>query len=192
MRIIFGIIFFLILFSPLAFSESMDDFSEADKLWDNQQSVNVEEYDQVIEALEEKKEQREEKSWRKKLKKFGGGTSLHKEINPRNEITEIEDLKPEDGVLVNIPVVLQLENCILEKGFYKASGMRIDGKIYVEFYQSQFLKGKIEVIETNEDYGEEELNFAKILPHNDSYVKFIYGSLDFNAYAYIPFSGNCN
>jgi hypothetical protein len=82
---------------------------------------------------------------------------------------------------------LQIDGCILERGYYKATGIRDDGKIYVEFYQSQFLKGKIEMIETKEDYGEEELNFAKILPYNDSYVKFIFGSLDFNAYAFVPF-----
>lgn len=188
MRIIFGILFFLIILSPKAFSESIDDFAVAEKLWEDHQSVNVQDYDQVIEALEEKKEQREEKSWRKKIKKFGGGTTLHKEINPKNEITEIDDLKPEDGVLVNIPVGLLIDGCVLEKGYYKASGVREKDKLFVEFYQSQFLKGKIEVIETKEDYGEEDLNFARILPHNDSYVKFIYGSLDFNAYVYLPFS----
>lgn len=187
MRIFFSILLFLILFSPTVFSETMDDFSEADKLWEDQRSVNVQEYDQVIEALEERKEKREEKSWRKKLKKFGGGSTLHKEINPKNEITEIDDLKPEDGVLVNLPVSLQLDGCILEKGYYKAIGIRDESKIYVEFYQSQFLMGRIEVTETKEDYGEEELNFAKILPYNDSHVKFIFGSLDFNAYAFVPF-----
>ena len=75
----------------------------------------------------------------------------------------------------------------LEKGYYKAIGIRDESKIYVEFYQSQFLMGRIEVTETKEDYGEEELNFAKILPYNDSHVKFIFGSLDFNAYAFVPF-----
>ena len=32
--------------------------------------------------------------------------------------TEIDDLKPEDGVLVNIPVGLLIDGCVLEKGYY--------------------------------------------------------------------------
>lgn len=187
MRIIIGLLFFIILFTPKAFSESFDDFSDVDKMWDEQNTVNVQDYDKVIEALEEKKDIREEKVRRKKIKKLGGGSSLHKDITIKNEISEINDLKPDEDILVNVPVDLMVDGKFLEKGFYKVIGKSENHKLYIEFYQSQFFKGKVEVKETNDDFGEEDINFAKIVPYNDAFVKIIFGSLDFNAYAYIPF-----
>ena len=187
MRIILGLFIFVILFTPKLFSESFDDFSDVDKMWDEQNSVNLSDYDKVIEALEEKKELKEEKVRRKKIKKMGGGKSLHKDITIKNEKSEINDLKPNEDILVNVPVNLVLDGKLLEKGFYKVIGKSVDGKHYIEFYQSQFFKGKIEVNETDDDFGEADINFAKIVPYNASFVKIIFGSLDFNAYSYVPY-----
>ena len=99
-------------------------------------------------------------------------------------------MKPKDeGMLINAPMVLYINGNPLEKGFYKVIATREqDGKIYISFYQSQFFKGKIEAVETDNDFGEEELDFAKILPYNESFVKIIFGSIDFNAYAFVPYA----
>ena len=61
----------------------------------------------------------------------------------------------------------------LEQGYYKIIAERDDKnkKLYVNLYQSQFFKGKIEVNETTDDFGEEKLDFARILPYNESFVK---------------------
>ena len=45
--------------------------------------------------------------------------------------------------------------------------------------------GVLEVTETDDDFNEKDLNFAKILPVNDKFVKLILGSIDFNAYSII-------
>ncbi len=171
-------------------AEGLDDFSEVDRLWDGQQTITNQEYEQVIDALEEREKKREEKGWKKKLKRIGGGgTSLHKELNPESEIKEIDILDSKDeGVLINVPVDIILPEQILEKGFYKVIGERDkEGRLYINFYQSQYFKGKIEVSETQEDYDEKEIDFAKVKPYNDSFVKIIFGSIDFNAYVYLPF-----
>ena len=60
--------------------------------------------------------------------------------------------------------------------------------MYILFYQSQYFKGKVLANETNEDFDEETLDFARLIPYNDSFVKIIYGCLDFNAYALVPYS----
>ena len=136
-----------------------------------------------------KKEEKKAKKKRKKL--FGNGTTLHNELNPDITIQELDPLKPkEEGVLVNVPVHLIIDGKEFEKGYYKvfAEQDEENGKKYVSFYQSQFFKGKVEVIETQEDFGEENLDFAKVLPYNDSFVKLIFGSIDFNAYVFIPFA----
>ena len=104
---------------------------------------------------------------KKRKKLFGSGSTLHTELNPDNEVQEFESIKPKDeDLLVNIPVNIIINNSPLEKGFYRvvANKDEKDKKIYINFYQSQFFKGKIEVNETEDDFGEETINFVKILP----------------------------
>ena len=173
-------------------ADGWDDFSNVDRMWDGQKSITNQEFEQVMDKLEEKSKQKEEKKAKKKRKKlFGNGTTLHNELNPDITIQELDPLKPkEEGVLVNVPVHLIIDGKEFEKGYYKvfAEQDEENGKKYVSFYQSQFFKGKVEVIETQEDFGEENLDFAKVLPYNDSFVKLIFGSIDFNAYVFIPFA----
>ncbi len=77
---------------------------------------------------------------------------------------------------------------VLEKGYYKAFGRRDENKkIIISLYQSQFFKGEIEAIETNDDFEEKDIDFAKLIPYNQSFMKMIFGSLDFNAYVFIPY-----
>ena len=187
------ILLLMIAFSLIlpSYAESWDDFSNLDRMWDGQKSITNQEFEQVMEKLEEKGKQKEEKQVKKKRKKFfGSGTTLHNELNPDINVQEIPELKSEkEDLLVNIPVQLVIGGKLLERGYFKVLP-EIDeetGKKYVSFYQSQFFKGKIEVTETEEDYGEDLLDFAKIIPYNESFVKLIFGSIKFNAYAFIPF-----
>lgn len=175
-----------------ASAENWDDFSNLDRMWDGQKAVTNQEFEQVMEKLEEKGKQKEEKIIKKKRKKlFGNGSTLHNELNPDKDINEIPELKEEkEDLIINIPVQLIIDGKILERGFYKVLP-EIDEKTqkkYINFYQSQFLKGRIEVIETESDFEEDLLDFAKILPFNESFIKLIFGSIKFNAYAFIPFT----
>lgn len=172
-------------------ADDWDDFGSVERMWDGQKSITNKEFEEVVDALQTNQKQKEEKQKKKKIKKIsGGGNSLHADLNVEKEINEIPDLKnkAEEGVLVNIPVRLILGENILEKGFYKVIAQRDDNKkIYVSFYQSQFFKGEVEAIETEDDFGEDEIDFAKLTPYNKSFMRMIFGSLDFNAYSYIPY-----
>jgi len=183
-------ILLVFLFSiPTAFADSWDDFTNIDRAWDGQKTITNQEFEEVINKLKENKEKKDDKKFNKLLKKIsGGGNSLHPEMNVKNEIQELKLSESFDKeVLLNTPVDLYISGKILEKGFYKVLGEKNkDNKIEISFYQSQFLKGKIEATETSDDFGEQEINFAKIVEYNDSYVKIIYGSIDFNAFAFIP------
>ena len=91
-------------------------------------------------------------------------------------------------MLLNIPVNIILGENVLEKGFYNVFGEKDkENNIYLSFYQSQYFKGKVRAFETNDDYDSEHINFVELLPHDKNYVKIIFGSLDFNAYAYIQY-----
>ena len=75
----------------------------------------------------------------------------------------------------------------LEKGFYKIVAQRgEDKKPYVNLYQSQFLVDKIDMTETKDDFGKDTLDFAEIIPYDENFVKLIFGSIDFNGYAFLP------
>lgn len=184
------LIILLIFCIQPVFAESWDDFNGLDRMWDGQKSITNKEFEQVMDALDEKKHQKEKKQRKKLIKKIGGGgTSLHTELNPDKEINEIQPLKPkEEGLLINIPVNIYLDENPIEKGYYKVIAEKKDGKIFINFYQSQFFKGKIQAEETTDDFDEETLDFARIIPYNHSYLKLIFGSIDFNAYAFVPFS----
>lgn len=172
-------------------AESWDDFNNLDRMWDGQKSITNKEFEEVMDALNQNAKKKDAKQRKKLIKKVGGGgSSLHSELNPDNtDIQEIQSPKPkEEGILINLPVHIIIENNVLDKGFYKVIAAKEDGKIFISFYQSQFFKGKIEAYETDDDFGEETVDFARMIPYNDSFVKFIFGSIDFNAYAYAPYT----
>jgi len=183
----------MLIFALPSFSSDWDDFENVDRMWDGQKTITDKEFEEVMQKLEENNIKKEEKQQQKKIKKIsGGGKSLHKELDAGGEVPVFEKLKSkkEEGILVNTPVNLLIGNTMLEKGYYKVIAERDKetNKIYVNFYQSQFFKAKLEVIETDNDFGQDKLDFAELLPYNESFVKMIFGSLDFNAYAFIPYS----
>lgn len=181
----------LLIMPTIVFAESWDDFSGIDRAWDGQKSITNQEFEDAINTLEGKKKQQEKKQQKKKAKKIsGGGTSLHSELSPDSEIQGLTPLKSknDEGLLLNVPVNLIIDETPLDKGYYKVIAERDkNNDIYLSFYQSQFFKGKVRACETNDDYDSESLDFVKLIPYNKNFVKIIFGSLDFNAYAYIRY-----
>lgn len=181
----------LLIIPTIVFAESWDDFSGLDRAWDGQKSITNQEFEDAINTLEGKKKQKEKKQQKKRAKKIsGGGTSLHSELSPDSEIQGLTPLKSknDEGLLLNVPVNLIIDENPLDKGYYKVIAERDkNNDIYLSFYQSQFFKGKVRACETNDDYDSESLDFVKLIPYNKNFVKIIFGSLDFNAYAYIRY-----
>ena len=181
----------LLIIPTIVFAESWDDFSGLDRAWDGQKSITNQEFEDAINTLEGKKKQKEKKQQKKRAKKIsGGGTSLHSELSPDSEIQGLTPLKSknDEGLLLNVPVNLIIDENPLDKGYYKVIAERDkNNDIYLSFYQSQFFKGKVRACETNDDYDSESIDFVKLIPYNKNFVKIIFGSLDFNAYAYIRY-----
>lgn len=181
----------VILFIPFCCAESWDDYANLDRAWDGQKTITNKEFEQAMDMLQQKAKKKEARQKKKRAKKIsGGGTSLHDELNPDKIIPELESIKPaSEELLINIPVTLIVDGHPLEKGYYNVVGERDkeNNKIYFSLYQAHYLKAKIEATETEEDYGEKEVNFVKVNNYNNSFVKLIFGSIDFNAYAYVPF-----
>lgn len=189
----FSLIFFVLLSIPACMAESWDDIGDLDRAWDGQKTITNQEFEKVMDALEAKSKKKEVRKRKRKARKIsGGGTSLHSELNPDNVvIPELESVKTSlDDLLINLPVYLIVDGKKLEKGYYNVTAEKDkkDGKIYINLYQAHYLKAKVEANETENDYGQEEVNFAQVQDFNDNFVRLIYGCVDFNAYVYIPFT----
>ena len=191
MKRILLILLITILVPSCQADDSWDDFSCLDHAWDGQKSITNKEFEEAINTLEEKQTKKEAKQRKKLIKKIGGGgTSLHPDLNPESDIKNLDPLKKEDddGVLLNIPVNLVIDDVPMDKGFYKVIAEKDkNNDINLLFYQSQFFKGKVRACETSDDYDQDSINFVKLLPYNEQFVKIIFGSLDFNAYAYVKY-----
>lgn len=184
------LLFLFIVFQNVSFADEWDSYGPLDNAWDKPSEFTNQDYQNVVDLLEQRKQQKEVKKKKRLFKKIsGGGTSLHKDLNPEKEIKELNfSNDKEEGLLLNVPVNLVLGNDILEKGYYKVTAEKDEeNNIKINFYQSQYLKGTLIADETEDDYGQDKIDFIEILPFNESHLKLIFGSLDFNAYAYVNF-----
>ena len=168
----------------------VSEFAGMENLWGDQKAITNKEFEEAIETLNSKQKKKDEKLQKKKIKKIsGGGTTLHKNLEPTLDIQKqdfLTEKNQESGQLLNLPVSIIIDNTAIEPGYYNIYGEKDkDGEFYLSFYQSHKLIGKIKAYQTNDDFDSEELNFVKILPYDNNYMKIVYGSLDFNAYSYI-------
>ena len=69
-RLLFYLLILFIASVNLIYAESEDDFSNIDQMIENQRNIPNQDYQDVVEALEEKKNQIEEKELKKKQKKI--------------------------------------------------------------------------------------------------------------------------
>lgn len=182
-------------FLPVFAEDFSDDYASIEHAWDGQKTITDKEFEQAINTLTEKQKKKDEKAKKRKIKKVsGGGTSLHKGLEPMSEISAQDALKEKgefDGQLLNIPVNVVIDGNILDSGFYNVFGEKDKyGDIYLSFYQAHYFKGKIKAYQTKNDFEDESLDFVKIEPYDNEYVRIMFGSLDFNAYAYLRYMQN--
>ena len=106
----------LFLFLSPSYADGFDDLMDVERAWDGQKTITNQEYEQVINALEENANKKEEKKQKKRFKKIiGSGTSLHNELNPDKTLSEIKLPDKDDGILINIPVNLVLKNTVRKR-----------------------------------------------------------------------------
>lgn len=179
---------FLVL-CPFVLAEA--DWSNTDNIdnaWDGQKSITNKQFEETMNALQEKSKRKEAKKREKKLKKFKG-SSLTPEMDAHNEemVNEQPTDKLEETLVINIPADFVANGNLVECGYYKVVGEKKPDGCYILLYQAHQLKARIKARETNEDFNEDFITFARVLPHNDHQMKIIFGSVDFNAYAFITF-----
>ena len=194
-KILLTLFFLFICTFPVCADDFFDNYTGIDHAWDNQKPITDQEFEKAIDTLTEKQKKKDERAKKRKIRKVsGGGTSLHKGLEPMGEIKAQDVLKEKsknEGQLLNIPVNFIVDNKVLDAGFYNVFGEKDkNGDIYLSFYQSQYLMGKVKAYKTNNDFEDEYLDFVKMEVYDKNYIKIMYGSLEFNAYAYVRYLQN--
>lgn len=179
-----------LLFSPTVFAEgdSWSDFNNVDNAWDGQKTITNKQFEETMDALQAKSKKKEAKKREKAIKKVKG-SSLTPELDAHNDdmINEQPDETLDTVEIVNIPVNFYANGKIIESGYYKILGQKESDGVYLMLYQAHTLKAKIKARETNDDFEQDCIKFVKVIPCNDHQVKIIFGSVDFNAFAYLTF-----
>ena len=161
-------------------------YDNIDNAWDGQKVITNKQFEETMNALEAKKNKKMNRQKEKAIRKLKGN-SLHDNMDAHKK--NIESQTPleeaEECQVLNIPVNFVSNGKIIDCGFYRVIGEKKDDGVYLELYQSHNLITKLKARETNDDFNQEFIQFAKLIPDTDTRMKLIFGSVDFNAYTYI-------
>lgn len=170
------LLFFIALLLPTNLALAEDD------LWDNFGDQNI--YGQTPvtdEEFEKALESKKGKPKKPKDKLLRDGEAFQ-ESNETQTLTKMTEELP----ILLVPLNLELKDgVILPVGHYQLKGVKKGDKFYLQLFQSNELFANIEAVETRDDFGEEKINFARLIDDNGAQVKIIFGSIDFNAYAIV-------
>ena len=153
-------------------------FAEGD-LWEHfgdsniygQKAVTDKEFEEALESKRGKPKKQKDKLLR--------NGEAYQESNESEFLTAM----PKELPILLVPIDLVLdEERVLPIGHYQIMGEKKGNKVYLKFYQAHTLLASLEAIETNDDFGEEEINFVRLLSEGEDRVRIIFGSLGFNAY----------
>ena len=173
----------------LSYAASWDSFDGVENSWDGQKAITNKEFEDTINALEQKKHKQEAKQQRRLFRKFKGDSLHDTESAKKNSEIQANNVKEESSEqLVNIPYDLYIDGKKIDRGFYQAIAEKNEKGIFVNLYQAYSLKSKIKVKETEDDFNEKELNFIKFVPYDNERIMLIYGCIDFNAYAFLNYT----
>ncbi len=175
----------LMIFSSAVFADEISSgkdwstLSEMENAWDGQKIIKNSEYEAIVKELEKRKNAkkiRAEKKAGQMLMKGSGGSES-------DFLSKFDEQYP----LLNLTIPLKVGEVEIPVGHYKVVGTKVNGKVYLNLCQAYNVVGKIPAIETNDDFNQEEINFIKVEDVGNNVLKFIYGSMKFNAYAYTKY-----
>ncbi len=176
--------------SPLAIADDVDAPATGD-LWDNWNTrqdereakpVSDEDFDKALKQVDQKVNKW--KNWAEKRKIPKG-----EEFSQSNE-TEIinnEQEKADNSLpVLTFPFELQIGEDYMPVGHYQIKGEKVDGTVVFKFYQGNIEMAQIPATETNDDFNSETITFSKWEAQGDNEIKIMYGSMNLNAYAFVP------
>ena len=167
MKRILLVLLFFILFSATVFAD--DDWSQ---MYENDADIQM-----PVPVITDKeyKEAYDLKMGKKKKK------NPYENIRG-NDMSSLNSLQESYPTVILTKKFYTDDGKILEEGHYKVVVVipkEKTGTYYVHFYQGNSHMGKMKMFETNNDYDEPTINYAKVVQTSDE-TKFIYGNIDCN------------
>lgn len=175
----------LMIFTSATFADELDSgkdwstLSNVENAWDGQKIIKNSEYEAIVNELEKRKNAKKIKAEKK-----AGQTLMDKSGGTESDFLSKFD---EQYPLLNLTVPINTGSVIIPVGHYKVIGTKVNGKVYLNLCQSYNVIGKIPATETEDDFNQDDINFVKIEDLGNNVLKFIYGSMKFNAYAYTKY-----
>ena len=162
-----------------ASGELWDNWNASQDFYGQDKNVSDEDFDKAIDSLKSKKNKREERLRKKQIPKG-------EEFSQSNETELINEQADKDSLpVVSLPVELVVGEDILPVGHYQVKCEKDGDNFVLKLYQSQYLMAQFPAIETDDDFDEDTITFAKWFTEGEDKIKIIYGSLDYNSYAII-------
>ena len=179
-------IFILLLF--LSFSNNFvsyasseyEEFNDIDNAIQYDRPVDNDEYERIINEYKKHKEKKE-----KKLKKKNKYIELPENQGPSEMSIFMETLKEPITVCFTNNAYVRETGEKIPVGYYKLEMQKVNednnkNKYYLNLFQGHKLIAKVPSNVTNDDFGMQTINFAKVIPYDNKYLKIIYGSLEVN------------
>lgn len=187
-------LFIFILLTMLVIPQSVlandVDLPATGDLWDNWNTrqnereakpVSDEEFDKALEQVDKKVNKWKNWAERRKIPKG-------EEFSQSNE-TEIinndEETNKDSLPVITLPIELKAGEDFVPVGHYQVKCEKTDNGTILKLYQAHYEMAQFPAVETNDDFGEETISFAKWFAEGEDKIKIIYGSMDFNAYSII-------
>ncbi len=183
MKKIIGIpilIYFLIFFNNnICFGLSeYDDFNQADNAFQYDRPVDNNAYEKIINDYKKKQEKKENK-----IKKKNKYIDLPENQGNSEMSIFMETLKEPLTVCFSQNAYVNETGDRIPIGYYKLEAQKVDEKknlYYINLFQGHRLIAKVPSNITDNDFGMETVNFAKVIPDDNKHLKIIYGSLKVN------------
>lgn len=154
-----------------------DEPMKVDQAAKNQEkAVTNQEFEKVMQFFEKKKKKQEEKKRPK-------GQPIGPQLQEGMQAPDADAFKVtyEEYPTVMIPVTLLTPNLTeIPPGYYRILSVKKENNYYLNFYQGSSLIAKVAAINTGNDHNQKSLNYAKVIPYEDSYMNVIYGDIDCN------------
>lgn len=179
--IIFGFVF-LTGCNAFAADDFWDEPMKIDEAAKTQEkSVTNQEFEKVMQFFERKKKKKEEKKKPKGAPLWEQNVPDAEEKTPSNDISGVLKNIKEDYPTAMLPVTLITPQMTeIPPGYYRILSAKNDYGYFINFYQGNQLIAKVKAQNTGNDHNQKSLNYAKLIPFNDEYMKVIYGDIDCN------------
>jgi len=169
------------VFADDSSDDILDKSTNLQDEWSSQKVIPEGQFQQTIDKFTKKK----------KKKKRNDHEELMPSTTNEDMIQAPDTFKEQYTATLLIPLELVTGRNIIPAGYYKVvANKQPGGEFFFDLYQGANIAASIPAMPSEHDDNEESLNYVKLVPYDDNYIRIIYGTLDCNLEAFVRIYGN--